>query len=68
MKVIKEDINRWRDSPRSSVRRINCENDYTTKHNLQIEWDLYQITNGNFHRSRTKKFTIHMETQKTQNS
>src|SRR5574337_1004735 len=26
------------------------------------------MTNGNFHRTRTKKFTIHMETQKTQNS
>ena len=27
-----------------------------------------QITNGIFHRSRTKNFTIHMETQKTLNS
>ena len=26
----------------------------------------YQITNGIFHRTRTKNFTIHMETQKTQ--
>ena len=24
------------------------ENDYTTKHNLQIQWDPYQITNGIF--------------------
>ena len=45
-----------------------CENDYTTKHNLQIQWDPYQITNGIFHRTRTKNFTIHMETQKTPNS
>ena len=43
MTVIKEDINRWRDSPRSSVRRINCENDYTTKHNVQIQCNPYQI-------------------------
>ena len=43
-----------------------CENDYTTKHNLQIQCDPYQITNGIFHRTRTKNFTIHMETQKTQ--
>ena len=42
-----------------------CENDYTAKCNLQIQWDPYQITNGIFHRTRTKHFTIHMETQKT---
>ena len=45
-----------------------CENDYTTKHNLQIQWDPYQITNSIFHRTRTKTFTIHMGTQKTPNS
>ena len=45
-----------------------CENDYTTKCNLQIQCDPYQTTNGIFHRTRTKKFTIHMETQKTLNS
>ena len=31
-----------------------CENDYTTKCNLQIQCDPYQITNGFFHRTRTK--------------
>ena len=31
-----------------------CENDYTTKCNLQIQWDPSQITNGIFHRTRTK--------------
>ena len=45
-----------------------CENDYTTKCNLQIQCDPYQITNGIFHRTRTKYFTIHMETQTTLNS
>ena len=45
-----------------------CENDYTTKHNLQIQCNPYQITNGIFHRTRTKNFTIHMETQKTLNN
>ena len=45
-----------------------CENDYTTKCNLQIQCDPYQITNGIFHRTRTKKFTTHMETQMTPNS
>ena len=45
-----------------------CENNYTTKHNLQIQCDSYQITNGIFHRTRTKNFTIHMETEKILNS
>ena len=45
-----------------------CGNDYTTKHNLQVQWDPYQITNGIFHRTTTKYFTIHMETRKTPNS
>ena len=45
-----------------------CENDYTTKSNLQIQYDPYQITNGIFHRTRTKNFTIRMEIQKTPNS
>ena len=44
------------------------ENEYTIKHKLQIQCDLYQIANGIFHRTRTKNFTIHMETQKTPNS
>ena len=46
----------------------HCENDYTTQSNLQIQCNPYQITNGIFHRTRTKKFTIRMETQKTLNS
>ena len=45
-----------------------CENDDATKCSLQIQCDPYQITNGIFHRTRTKYFTIHMETQKTPNS
>ena len=45
-----------------------CEKDYTTKCNLQIQRDPYQITNGIFHRTRTKNFLIHMETPKTPNS
>ena len=46
----------------------NCENDYTTKNNLQIQCNPYQTTNGIFHRTRTKNFTICMETQKPPNS
>ena len=37
-----------------SLKNQYCENDYTTKHNLQIQCDPYQITNGIFHRTRTK--------------
>ena len=40
-----------------------CEN--ATKCNLQIQSNPYQITNGNFHRTRTNNFTIHIETEKT---
>ena len=43
----------------------HCENDYTTQSNLQIQCKPYQATNGIFHRTRTKNFTICMETQKT---
>ena len=45
-----------------------CENDYTTQSYLQIQCNSYQITNGIFHRIRTKNFTFCMETQKTLNS
>ena len=38
-----------------------CENVYTTKCNLQIQYDPYQITNAIFHRTRTKNFTIHTQ-------
>ena len=44
-----------------------CENDYTTQSNLQIQCNPYQTTNGIFHRTRTKNFTICMETQNTSN-
>ena len=34
----------------------------------KIHCDPYQITNGIFHQTRAKNFTIHMETQKTMKS
>ena len=43
----------------------NCENDSTTQNNLQIQCNPYQTTNVIFHRTRTKYFTICMETQQT---
>ena len=42
-----------------------CENIYTIESNLQIQCNPYQITNGIFHRSITKYFTVNMETKKT---
>ena len=41
------------------------QNDYATQFNLQIKCNPYQITNGIFHRTRTKNFTVCMETQRT---
>ena len=46
----------------------HCENDYTPQSNLQIQCNPYQTATGIFHRTRTKNFTICMETQKTPNS
>ena len=71
MKEIKDNIKRWRDTEYPDgvlIQNQYCENDCTTKCNLQIQCNPYQITVGIFHRIRTKNFTIHMETQKTQNS
>ena len=68
MKEIKDDINRWRDIPHSWIGRINIvKMTIPLKSNLQIQCNPYQITNGIFHRIRTKNFTIHMETQETLN-
>ena len=69
MKAIKDDINRWRDIPHSWVGRINIVKMTILPNAVyRIQCDPYQITNGIFHRTRTKKFTLHMETQKTLSS
>ena len=39
-------------------KNLYCQNDYTTKGNLQIQCNCYQITNGIFHRTRTKYFKV----------
>ena len=66
MKEIKDNIKRY--SMFLGRKNQYCENVYTTKCNLQIQCNPYQITNGIFHRTRTKHFTIHVETQKTPKS
>ena len=60
MKEIKDNIHRSRDIPSMFLGRKNqyYKNDYTTKCNLQIQCDPYQIINGIFHRARTKNFTF----------
>ena len=67
MKEIKDDIQMEGYSMLLGRKNQYCENDYTTKHNLQIQCDPYQVAIGLFHRTRTKNFTIHMEIQKTLN-
>ena len=47
----------------------HSQNGCTTQGNLQIQSNPYQITNGSFHRTRTKKsLKSYMETHKTPNS
>ena len=67
MKEIRDDTNRWRDIPCSWTGRINIVK-MTILPNLQIQCNPYQTTTGIFHRTRTKNFTICMETQKTPSS
>ena len=64
MKEIKDGTNRWRDITCSWIGRINIV-EMTI---LQIQCNPHQTTTGIFHRTRTKNFTICMETQKTPNS
>ena len=45
-----------------------CENDYATKCNQQIQCDPYQITNGNFHKTRTKNFILYIYIYKVTHS
>jgi len=68
MKEIKDEINRWRDIPCSWIGRINIVKMAILPNAIYKFSDPYQITNGIFHRTRTKTLTIHMETPKTPNS
>jgi len=69
LKNIKDDINRWRDIPCSWVERIDTVK-MTILPNAIYRFNVITIKlpMGIFHRTRTKNFTIHMETQKTPNS
>ena len=45
-----------------------CQIEDPTQGNVQIQYNLYEITNGIFHRTGTENFTICMETSKTPKS
>ena len=55
IKENEHDTNRWKDTMFSVQKNQNCQNGYTTQGDLQIQYNPYQITNGIFHKARTKK-------------
>ena len=69
MKEIKDGINRWRDTPCSWVGRTILWK--WLYYQIQYTDSMWSLSNYQWHffdRSKTKRFTIHMETQKTPNS
>ena len=69
MKEIKDAMIRWRDIPCSWIGRINTVK-MTILPNAIYKFNAISTKSPKifFHRTRTKHFTIHMETQKTLNS
>ena len=69
MKEIEDDKNKWKDIPHSWIGRISIvKNDHIPQSNLQIQCNSYQMINGIFHRTGTKKNFNLYENTKTPNS
>ena len=59
MKQIKYDTSRWRDVI-FDWKNQYFQNYYITQNNLQIQCNLYQITNGIFQRTRQKNKILNL--------
>ena len=69
MTETEDDTNSWKDhSMLLDWKNKYCQDDYTTRGNLQIQCNPYQITNGIVPRTRIKYFKVCLEAQKSQNS
>ena len=65
MKEIRDDKNRWKNTPCSCIGIINIGKMRILPKVVYMQCNPYQTTYGIFHRTRRNNFTISVETQKT---
>ena len=65
MKEIRDDTNRWKNTPCSCIGIINIGKMSILPKVVYMQCNPYQTTYGIFHRTRRNNFTISVETQKT---
>ena len=63
MKGIKDNTNRWKDTPFLVGKNQYFQNEYTTQGNLHIQCSPHKITKVILHRIRTVHFKICKEAQ-----